>query len=216
MKDSKTLAKEIMDAALNGEDVDLYQQDPSDWEFLTEFVPGLKITSAGGAFPFQALGTLHGLPFYFRARSEWATLHLSAPGTDPVGFEFLYYASMEVPFNFGAQEFCETMLKLVPALEKSPFRWQFEGYKLEFPDKNSWNAVRTSEKEINYGWGVTPEEGWTKTQEISKYLLEHGCTKETQIKYLELKDISKIPLNQDTRKFPEYEPVFEVRWPDVK
>ena len=213
MKDSKTLAKEIMEAALAGKDVDLYQQDPADWGFLAEFIPGLKITSAGGMMPFQALGTLHGLPFYFRARHEWATLHLSAPGTDPVGWEYLYYASTEAPFMVDAEVFCEIMLKLVPEIKRSPFRWEFEGHKLNFPDPKKWEVVQSDEKEINYGWGVTPEEGWAKTQEISEYLLEHGCTEEMQLRHQELRNISKTPLNQDNRIFPEVDPVFEVKMP---
>lgn len=214
MKNAKERAKEIMDAALAFKDVDLYAQDPSDWAFLTEFIPGLKVTSAGGACPFQALGTLQGFPFYLRVRGEWASLNLSAPGTDPVGFTPLYHAGMEAPFAFGGQEFCETMLKLVPKLEKSPFRWEFEGFKLHFPNPKSWDAVRSEEKEINYGWGATPEEGWLATQEVSEYLLENGCSEEVQRHYNELRNISKTPLNQDTRKFPSWEPVFEVRWPE--
>lgn len=215
MKDSKKLSTELMEAALNGKDVDLYEQDPSDWDFLSEFIPGLVITSAGGACPFQALGTLKGFPFYLRARGEWVTLHLSAPDTNPVGVESLYYAGMAAPFSFGAKEFCEFMLKLVPALEKSPFRWEFEGYKLNMPDKNSWDSVRTEEKEINYGWGANPEEGWANTQEISEYLLKYGCTEDLQRKRLELMEISKTPLNQDNRVFPEVDPIFEVRLPEV-
>lgn len=215
MKDSKKLAKEIMEAALAGKDVDLYQQDPSDWEFLTEFIPGLVITSAGGACPFQALGTLKGFPFYLRARGEWVTLHLSAPGADPVGFEPLYHAGMAAPFAFGVQEFCEFMLKLVVELEKSPFRWEFEGYKLSYPDEKKWEAVRTEERETNLGWGVTPEEGWEKTQEVSEYLLGYGCTEEMQKRFMELREVSKTPLNQDTRVFPEVDPIFEVRLPEA-
>lgn len=211
MKDSKKRAKEIMEAALAGKDVDLYQQDPEDWAFLTEFIPGLKITSAGGMLPFQALGTLHGFPFYFRARHEWATLHLSAPGTDPVGWEHLYHAGIEAPFMVDAKIFCELMLKLVSALERSPFRWEFEGYKLSYPDPKKWEAVRTEEKETNYGWGITPEEGWEKTQETSDYLLGYGCTEEMQKRFMGLREVSKTPLNQDTRVFPEVDPVFEVK-----
>lgn len=213
MKDSKTLAKEIMEAALAGKDVDLYQQDPSDWKFLAEFIPGLKITSAGGMAPFQALGTLHGYPFYFRARHEWATLQLSAPGTDPVGWEHIYYSSSEAPFFVDARVFCELMLKLVPELKRSPFRWQFEGHKLHFPDPKKWEAVQSDEKETYYGWGVNPEEGWSETQKVSEYLLENGCTEEVQLEMTKLRDISKIPLNQDDRIFPEVDPVFEVRLP---
>jgi hypothetical protein len=215
MKDSKKLAKEIMEAALAGEDVDLYQQRPEDWEFLAEFIPGLKITSAGGMLPFQALGTLHGFPFYFRARHEWATLHLSAPGTDPVGWEHLYYASCEAPFHFTAQDFCEIMLKIVPQIKRASFRWEFDGHKLHFPDPKKWEAVQSEEKDTHYGWGVTPEEGWLATQEMSEYLLEHGCSEETQRRFNELREISKTPLNQDTRVFPESDPVFEVRWPEA-
>lgn len=210
MKGSKELAKDLLEAALRGEEIDLYQQDPSDWDFLAELIPELVVTSAGGYFPFQAQGTLQGFPFYFRARGEWATLHLSAPGDDPVGFDLLYYAGMSVPFGFGVQDFCETMLKLVPALQRSPFRWKFSGYKLDLPVKNSWEAVRTDQKEISVGWGHTPEEGWAQTQEISEYLLEHGCTEEVQRKHLELKAVSKTPLNQDTRVFPEVDPVFST------
>lgn len=210
MTGSKEFAKELIEAALRGEEVDLYRQDPADWEFLAELIPGLVVTSAGGSFPYQAQGTLQGFPFYFRARGEWATLHLSAPGFDPVGFELLYYAGTAVPFGFGAQDFCEAMLRLVPALEKSPFRWEFSGYKLDIPGKKSWEAVRTDQKEINVGWGHTPEEGWAKTQEISEYLLEHGCTEEMQRKHLELRGVSKTPLNQDNRVFPEVDPIFST------
>lgn len=212
MEDSNKLAKEIMTSALAGEDVDLYQQDPSDWNFLSEVIPGLVITSAGGLAPFQALGTLKGFPFYFRARNEWASLHLSAPGDIPFGTDVLYHAGMDAPFSLSDQDFCNLMMQLVSSLEKSPFRWEFEAYKLTMPESNSWAAIRTPEKTVEYGWGATPEEGWAETQLISDYLLEKGCDEETQKMYLELKDISRTPLNEDTRVFPEIEPVFEVKF----
>ena len=49
-------------------------------------IPGLLVDTAGGAFPFQAEGTLHGMPFYFRYRSGHATLKLSTPDQDEVSF----------------------------------------------------------------------------------------------------------------------------------
>jgi len=45
---------------------------------------GLVITDIGGACPAQASGTMHGFPFYFRARHGDWSLQVVRPGDDPV------------------------------------------------------------------------------------------------------------------------------------
>ena len=46
---------------------------------------GVTLDEAGGMCPFQALGQIHGHPFYFRYRWGSATLDIGLPGGDPIG-----------------------------------------------------------------------------------------------------------------------------------
>jgi hypothetical protein len=47
--------------------------------------PGAVLQEYGGAVPFQAEGSWHGHPFYFRYRNGQASLSLTAEGRNPVG-----------------------------------------------------------------------------------------------------------------------------------
>lgn len=191
---------------------DLYKQNPADWDFLSEVIPGLVITSAGGILPYQAEGTLHGLPFYFRCRHEQASIRLVAVGENAVSGSTLYTASTPAPHMINDEQFIELLIHLVSSLKPAEFRWEFMGRKVTV-DKNLEIALSDDEEEISYGWGFTPEEGFLATREHSEYLLEHGFSHDLQDQIWEAKKLNPVPVNSDNRNWPNPEPVFEVKLP---
>lgn len=196
----------------NRDDFDLYRQDPNDWSFLSRLIPGLVITSAGGILPFQAEGTLHGLPFYFRCRHEVATLRLVSENENAVSDNPLYIASVPSEQIIDTMGFTKHMISLVKKLERCQFRWEFMGQKVTV-DKNLDIVLSDDEEEISYGWGHTPAEGFEETKEYSEYLLEHGFSHELQDRIWEAKKLNPVPVNSDNRNWPDPEPVFEIKLP---
>lgn len=195
----------------NKEDFDIYRQNPDDWGFLARIIPGLVITSAGGTLPFQALGTLHGLPFYFRCRHEVAVLRLVGEDENPVADNPLYFASVPSEQIIDRMGFTKHMMSLVRKLERAPFQWQFMGRKVTVD--NDLNVIETDEEEISYGWGTTPEDAFRDTQVHSEYLLDKGFTHEIQDKLWKARRLNPEPVNRDNRNWPDPEPVFEIKLP---
>lgn len=196
---------------LKDEDIEsfnIYKQDPERWRFLTEKIPGLVITSAGGVLPYQAEGTLHGLPFYFRCRHENASIRLVEVGGNAISGEPLYIANMDAPHMINDEKFAEIMVELISKLRRSEFRWEFMGRKVNV-DKGL-KITQTDEEEISYGWGYTPEEGFRETQVHSTYLLERGFTPEIQDELWRARQLNPTPVNSDNRNWPDPEPKFEV------
>lgn len=191
------------------EDFDMYRQDPDDWKDLSDAIPGLVITSAGGIMPYQAQGTLHGHPFYFRCRGEHASLRLVEVDGDAVADNPLYSAGVPTDYMIDTDGFIELMKRLVPQLKRAPFRWEFEGKKVTVDSE--FTVLSSEETEISYGWGNTPEEGFIDTKQHSEYLTDKGFTTEIQNKLWAARELNPIPVNSDNRNWPAVEPVFIVK-----
>ena len=193
-------------------DFDIHAQNPSEWAWMSELVPTLVVSSAGGMFPFQAEGLIHGLPFYFRQRGESVSLSVGEADGEAFGESILYSAKLTEEELADKQDFVTMFLKLVPKLAPAKFLWRFEGKKLTYANKFSWEfSVSDTEKEDVYGWGMTPEEGLAFSRLTSAYLVDKGCSAELQEKMWLAKEINPTPINEDNRVWPEATPNFEVK-----
>lgn len=190
---------------------DLYAQNIHDWEWLTEYIPGIVISSAGGLVPFEAFGLLHGHPFYFRVRHDVARLNVAAEDGDPVSSrDVLYTASVECDSWKAKENFVPLLMKLVPALDVAPFLWEFECSKVQWANDGNKSYTVTDEKDVRVGWGYTCEEGYKAAAEPSEYLLSAGWSVEFQRKLWDDQKVDRVPSNKDERKFPAVKPDFRV------
>lgn len=199
----------------------LHATDPGAFRDLSARIPGLLVTSAGGAFPFQSEGTLHGYPYYFRYRHGHAELQVHEHGTTPMSSARLYETSLAYGDEHGGtldrDEFLFLMIAMVPMLCRARWLWEFAGVRVNIhdtdPEGEQVNLVftATDTREVYRAWGYTPEEAWMRLHEPSPYLLERGWSAETQAEMYRLRAIAPTPLNSDTRNFPDPEPTFEVQ-----
>lgn len=195
---------------------DMYAQDPNEWAWLQEIIPGLVIASAGGMAPFQAEGLYYGHPFYYRDRHGWASFRVGAlDGEAPyLGNEILYIAGVETEEFVGGEHFIRNLVNIIPNLKRSEFPYEFEGKKLNLFNDKSWGySVSETEKEIRVGWGHTPEEAYPNIFTTSAYLMEHGASAEHQLKMVQDGEFSPIPVNKDERRYPAVDPEFVVILP---
>lgn len=191
---------------------DPHAQDPSDWSWLQEFIPGLIISSAGGQIPFQAEGLYLGYPFYFRDRHGSASLSVGAlDGEMPYhGNDILYYASVETEEFEGAKNFIKNLIALVPELKRSPYSYTFIGKTLDLTKSGSGYAI-SEDKSTHYpAWGYTPDEAYMSLLEPSQYLVDHGFSIERQAQMNKDMDFDRTPLDDDSRKFPVTDPDFRI------
>lgn len=227
--------KEAFFAYLEGEDsdvdFDIYAQDINDWAWLGEMVPGLVLSSAGGVLPFQAEGLYHGHPWYYKERYGQASLRVAQLNAENAYLpgELLFSAHEEVEEFRAGPGWISTILNLFENLEKSPFRYDFESYDVEFRRQSEEEKLAKRKMTVDdliatdtlterfgvCGWGHTPEEAYEYTKEISAYLLENGFSEEVQKKMWEMKRINPIPTNKDERDFSTVDFEFIVRVPEA-
>lgn len=206
--------EEFLKALETGAHFDLYAQDPEDWKELQQLIPGIVITSAGGIIPFQAEGTLHGYPFYYRDRHGSATLYVGeADGETPYLPSYaLWSAHVDTPEFAGGENFIKNLYHLVPALEHGKFLYKFAARKPTWEEGTGvWRYTLSDEKiDEVVGWGSTPEEAYESAAQPSAYLAEKDFTPEAQNELWVAQDVERTPLNEDLRVYPNPEPVFRV------
>lgn len=228
--------KESFMEFLEGEDseldFDIHAQDLNDWAWLSEFIPGIVVTSAGGIVPFQAEGLYHGHPWYYKERHGQARLNVGQKDdADAYGVDgSLFTSYMDVEEFRSGPGWISTLMTLVERLEKAPFRYDFDSFDVDFREiseerklagGNSYTVddlIETDRPNIRFGicgWGHSPEEAYEDTKAISEYLFEHGYSEEVQHKMWELKKIDPTPKNKDERDFSTANFEFEVRVPEV-
>lgn len=162
----------------------------------------IEISRIGGMFPFQVIGTIEGLFFYYRERYGIASLRIfeNKEKVNP-----LYDASTEVE-EFRDHvvncEWLETIQKLFNELEKSNFLYKFKKedgsiiYSHGSNSKEAYNnLVEYSENELLIDLGLSSDELYENHKE--KY-----C------------GISPTPVNFDDRIFPEKKPSFSLPYND--
>lgn len=174
---------------------------------LTRAIPGLVLETAGGACPFQAEGTLHGLPFYFRYRSAHATLSLVQAGAEDFDyFAPLYLAGMDFGEEYDGflsdEQFRDLFTELTGRLARAPRLWEFTGAQVGDLAGCPAGTPRT------YGaWGYTPQEALTTLTSKS------GTWPESLGEWAD--HVTAMALNPatitvDDRVWPDPEPVFTV------
>lgn len=189
-------------------DFDIWAQSPEDWRDLSDRIPGLIVSSAGGIGLYQAEGLLHGLPFYYREKQGWASLRVGQADGDAFS-DYLYHAGAACSEWVEEEQFSAMMLQLVPKLQKSPFLWKFSGKKLiDLPNGD----VAASEEENPFiaSWGFTPEEAYQRLHDADDYLTAQGYDEAVQHRWWELQQVNPVPKNYDNRVWPNPEPDFKV------
>lgn len=195
---------------------DLYAQNTDHWAWVTEYIPGIVISSAGGSFPFQAEGLIHNMPFYFR--SEWGSASLkvgSENGDMPhLPETALYSAHTEYAEKTDEEDFVRLLIKLVPQLKKSPYLWRFQANKLHMLNDGSWGFTVGERTDEVAGWGFTPEEGYFAAREPKDYssypTVLTSLTPDIQRAMWKAQNPSRTPKNADPRNYPDIPPVFTV------
>jgi hypothetical protein len=203
---------------------DMYAQDLADSKPLQELIPSLVVTSAGGICPFQAEGMLFGLSFYYRERGGWASLRLGQKAEDCyLTAESLFDAGEEVDeFRSGAV-WLDTLINLIPKLEKTVFLYSFPYLTFPLGDFEDLLTVEpgTDPTQISHYYvrAESAAEAFriASTFEEDAWLTEKGCTSEMQRKWFEARvaTMSQIPLKSDERVWPDPLPVFEVNVPEA-
>lgn len=135
----------------------MYATDPRAFGVLKQWLPEIEITSAGGACPFQAEGTLNGYPFYLRMRHGWAQLNVAHTMDDTYSSSpLLWSAGKQVPEFAADAHWADVLVDLASKLERTPaMRWDF--LPLDADDADL--------KIGSFGWGATPEEAYQKMVE---------------------------------------------------
>lgn len=166
---------------------------------LESSVPGLRVFYAGGHLPFGSEGWLHGLPYHFSYRMGQATLLVR----DHNSGEPLYEATTKFggPYDGSLDKtpdgnFADLFKGLVRSLTKAKFRWEFEITYNDNAPENLRGAI-----------AVLPLSGHTPAEAIH-YILNPRT--EEQKEAAKTFVINPVPLNQDTRVFPDPAPDFVV------
>lgn len=201
---------------------DIYAQDQADWIWLSDIIPELVVSSAGGAVPFEAEGLLHGFPFYYREEHGYAELRVGeADGGMPVPWRSLYSAKLQYAENesrsLGMEAFGRFMMKLVPDLAVAPFMWIFPSYEVKFANdgQGTYEVLDTLSDRGHSGYGFTVEEAWANAFKTIPGIELYNpiFTEEFQLKLKRDTMAGNEPLNEDDRIFPAQMPDFRVNMP---
>ena len=189
---------------------DMYAQTPKAWEHLSEKIPGLIVTSAGGWVPFQSEGLLQGLPYYLRCRHDVASLTIGQADSN-IFEDALFYAEIDYTKFAGIENFEDMIIQLVPLLEKMPFRYEFACKVPEYDENHKHTGNTTDKDDTTYGWGNSPEEAFESLMKPNWFLKERGVSDEEQLYRRGLQKINPSPINEDNRVWPNPLPIFVVK-----
>lgn len=216
-------------AFLNGEidadDFDMYARDPQDFAALSAVVPGLVVTSAGGIVPFQAEGTIQGHPFYYRERHGWAELRIGGEhangSTDDHVLSPHWIAQEQVEEFRTGPSWADSLVNLVPRLERGTFLFEFPCARIVYDDENDLSTGRIDES--TRGLMSTNVRGFDEqdaiarytTFELSPWLAQKGIDEQKQRLSHQLRVDAFVPkaVSPDTRVFPEDFPDFRIVLP---
>lgn len=197
-----------------GLDFDLFAQDINKWAWLEEFIPGIIITSAGGSLPFQAEGTILGYPFYYRSEQYSASIKVgSLHGDKPYLPESaIYSARIKNDHYLGGETFVQDLIRLIPLLDKAPFLYRFPCKEIKWAEGFTSFEVLDEETTVA-GWGQNPTEAFEWAKKPDEWAKTISETLYNMMPFaFEAREVSKIPVNQDTRVFPNVRPDFRVNF----
>lgn len=210
MTHADVLFDEYIHGKISIEDFDLHAQDPAIWKDLSDRIPGLIISSAGGFSIYEASGLIHGHPFYYRRSSSESRLQVGSSDGD-AKTDYLYHSVLKeekspLDENFIEREAFESdMIYHVNNLAITPFRYSFASKRV-IEDYNG--KLRTDgSKIILTAWGQTPKDAFNalmSPRNGSKIPIHK------QKAILALAEPNPNPLNIDKRVFPTVHPHFRV------
>lgn len=226
-KHKKKAFLEAIDSPELASNFNVFAQDLNDWAWLSECVPGLVLSSAGGFGNLQAEGLYYGHPWYYSESDGYATLRVAQLHADnaylPEGT--LYTSHEEVENWRKGPGWISSLINLFENLEKAPCLYRFPakeiGFKEDREPRSPGEPLRveyilaTDRDTHKVGWGHSPEEAYEDTKKIFEHLLSNGWTEEVQSRMWELQRIQRTPINSDERDFSTLPASFEVRVPEV-
>lgn len=205
-----------------------YAIDPTQMSWLTDLIPGIVVTSAGGFVPFQAEGLLHGLPFYYRERTGLASLSVGGPGAPHAyGPNPLWRAQEDVEELRGGRAWLDSLINLVQTLRPLEFRYEFAHREVTWSDRKPKNIDTVTFTPGNdnapmtfkAARGSTPALAYERaaTFEESAYLSGHGWSVDVQRRLhdAQVATMSSEPSAPDDRVWPDIHPTFAVTVPDT-
>lgn len=191
---------------------DLWATDPNDYVWLQEFFPNFKLVSAGGALPFQAEGYVEGHPFYYRSEQNSASLYVAGQDSEmPYLPEMsLWSSSLTHEDYLGNANFLNNLFTLLKSLKKAQFLYRFSCNDIKYHDQNDLSTAYVIEEGTGsvFGWGYNPVEAFEYAKKPSSYLTEHGISEEVQQFVWLTKNPNPVPINEDTRVYPDVLPSF--------
>lgn len=186
---------------------DLWAKPLEAFNWAQEYIPGLIVSSAGGAVPYQAEGLINGYPFYYR--SEWGgcSILIGHPDKEiPYLWDEALWLAVDNDFEGSTHEtFVEALTRLLPILEKTPRLFKFPCYGHDFLEnvEPRWQwVIKKDETAYVQGIGHTVEEAYQNAEKPSDYLAEHGFSFENQIEFFHAKNPSREPLFKEPREYP--------------
>lgn len=206
-----------------------YPQDNASFamDLLRDYIPGLRIETAGGIVPFQSWGDIgDGYRFYYRDRSGHASLNVARTGahitTPDPNDRLSIYTSREEDVPAGTRK---SLYRASLHAEDSPEQYS-RGWLSNFltflenltPLPNEYEFPNLTEGPVSpelYGWGWTAEEAYEDGLEKNKLLTtdpfyERLAPILAKAKY-RVED--GVMLNAP-RDFPETHPVFLTSVPE--
>lgn len=177
---------------------DMWATDPEGYD-LPE---GWSVLSAGGMFPFQAEGYLKDFYFYLRSEDGDSTLKVSHIKED-VYLNPLWSARLDEETD--RVNLALHLLLMVPRLEKHPFCYEFEGYKVRFVDGRP--VIDRDAKERIPSRGSSAEEAFANLSVMMEdFFLERlSMSLEDWRRLIEAQEFDPHPVFSDDRVFPPKE-----------
>lgn len=173
---------------------------------LQQHHPGLHIVSAGGYCPFQAEGTLHGYPFYFRARSGSIRLVV---GHGDLWFMPMWAADrLTDDPDVQPATLVTLMSALIGDLRRAEIWWEFPGI-----TDTDIGQLPAGSATLYGQWGRTAEHAWQRLREVSPWLTDRGIDEQQQAAMWDARQVRPETVTVDTRVFPTVDP-FDSRSDD--
>lgn len=195
---------DIVESGLNVDDIDfdLYAQHVDEWNDLRKIFPSILVKSAGGLLPYEMIGWIKEYPFSFRTEWGYAYLRIAEKNANIHTGPYFWEAKIDVPdIELNKNLIISYFVQTIENLHTARFKYDFLGNKLKSGlVEGRKTLVPSDEKEVFSAWGETPEEAY---EALNTPSVNISTSPATQREWFQMRDISKTPLNSDSRRIPE-------------
>lgn len=188
-------------------------QDPSEWEFLQESLPGVVVSSAG-LNPLTKATVIKGLlekhPFLLESTADGTSLLVGDPDGMFEDANILYSSHFASPLINTIDDVRTALIATVTHLNLHPFEYKFKAKLIESYSGDRLTLSHDLD-DIVSGLGITPEDGYKMAKQNNiNGLTAAGFTIYSALSLWEARQVEETPINKDPRNFPETYPTFEV------